>query len=265
MQKLYRQGDIELRKTTSIKFDSNADLHPKYDYYEIVKYFPNYCYGKDPKDPRFSNISASCLESKELCYTIAHVDIIRGMSKVCVLDVAERIRELTDTERYDFEDVIEYANAHISELAAAEGIIIKDPEFVAEYKHKIYNRNMNSCVEKFNFGKAIELLKEGKCVCREGWNSKNLFICKQIPCELNGNIIANIQSLPTDAKKILLARGTIDNVSKILLARGMVDNVSALKYTNQCLIINADGGRADSWACSVDDMFAEDWMLYTEN
>lgn len=109
---------------------------------------------------------------------------------------------------------------------------------------------MNSCVEKFNFGKAIELLKEGKCVCREGWNGKNLFICKQIPCELNGNIIANIQSLPADAKKILLARGT-------------VDNVSALKYTNQCLIINADG-RADSWVCSASDMFAEDWMLYTE-
>ena len=247
---LYRQGDIELRKTTAIKFDSNADLHSKYDYYEIVKYFPNYCYGKDPKDPRFSNVSASCLESKELCYTIARVDIIRDMSKVCVLDVAERTRELTDAERYDFEDVIEYANAHISELAAAESIIIKDPEFVTEYKHKIYNRNMNSCVEKFNFGKAIELLKEGKCVCREGWNSKNLFICKQIPCELNGNIIANIQSLPADAKKILLARGT-------------VDNVSALKYTNQCLIINADG-RADSWVCSASDMFAEDWMLYVE-
>lgn len=104
---LYRQGDIELRKTTSIKFDSNADLHSKYDYYEIVKYFPNYCYDKDPKDPRFSNISASCLESKELCYTIAHVDIIRDMSKVCVLGVAERTRELTSAERYDFEDVIE--------------------------------------------------------------------------------------------------------------------------------------------------------------
>lgn len=36
---LYRQGDIELRKTTAIKFDSNTDLHLKYDYYEIVKYF----------------------------------------------------------------------------------------------------------------------------------------------------------------------------------------------------------------------------------
>lgn len=225
MQKLYRHGNIELRKTTNI--------HLEYDYYEIVKYFPtDYQYGKDPK---------------ELCYTIAHVDIIRGMSKVRVLDVAERIRWLIGDELYDFENVIEYANAHVSELAAAEGIIIR--EFVPEYEHKIYNRNMNSCVEKFNFGKAIELLKEGKCVCREGWNGKNLFICKQIPCELNGNIIANIQSLPADAKKILLARGT-------------VDNVSALKYTNQCLIINADG-RADSWVCSISDMFAEDWMLYT--
>lgn len=227
MQKLYRQGKIELRKTTNI--------HLEHDYYEIVKYFTIYQYD---------------IGYKELCYTIAHVDIIRGMSKVCVLDVAERIKWLIGDELYDFENVIEYANEHISELAAAEGIIIRDPEFVTENEHKIYNRNMNSCVEKFDFGKAIELLKEGKCVYREGWNGKNLFICKQIPCELNGNIIANIQSLPADAKKILLARGT-------------ADNVSALKYTNQCLIINADG-RADSWVCSISDMFAEDWMLYTE-
>jgi hypothetical protein len=228
MQRLYRQGNIELRKTTN--------FHLGYDYYEIVKYFPNYRYSKDPK---------------ELCFTIAHVDIIRGMSKVRVLAVSDRIRQLIGDELYDFENVIEYADAHISELAAAEGIIIR--ELGPEYEHKIYetyNRNMNSCVEKFNFGTAIELLKEGKCVCREGWNGKNLFICKQIPCELHGNIIANIQSLPADAKKILLARGT-------------VDNVSALKYTNQCLIINADG-RADSWVCSISDMFAEDWMLYTE-
>lgn len=30
--------------------------------------------------------------------------------------------------------------------------------------------------DKFNFGKALELLKEGKKVCRAGWNSKGKYI-----------------------------------------------------------------------------------------
>lgn len=59
---------------------------------------------------------------------------------------------------------------------------------------------MNSCVEKFDFGKAIELLKEGKCVCREGWNSKNLFICKQILANLMGT------SLLTSRVSLLMLR-----------------------------------------------------------
>lgn len=102
--------------------------------------------------------------------------------------------------------------------------------------------------EKFDFGTAIKYLKEGKCLCREGWNGKNMFICKQIPCTLEGLIIEKIQSLPAQAKEILISRGTTEQAPK-------------LAYTNQCLIINADG-RADSWVCSISDMFAEDWMLY---
>jgi hypothetical protein len=101
--------------------------------------------------------------------------------------------------------------------------------------------------EKFDFGTAIKYLKEGKCLCREGWNGKNMFICKQIPCTLEGLVIDKIQSLPTSAKEILKNR----------------EGVPTISYTNQCLIVNKNG-RADSWVCSISDMFAEDWMLYNE-
>ena len=32
-----------------------------------------------------------------------------------------------------------------------------------------------------NFGKAFELLKEGRKVCRKGWNSKGIFVGLQSP------------------------------------------------------------------------------------
>lgn len=28
-----------------------------------------------------------------------------------------------------------------------------------------------------NFGKALEVLKEGKCISRNGWNGKNMHVC----------------------------------------------------------------------------------------
>ena len=95
-----------------------------------------------------------------------------------------------------------------------------------------------------NFGQAIEALKEGKAIQREGWNNKGLFVVKQVPAVIKANIIPNMQSLPQSAKNILISR-----------------EVPEIKYTNQMLIINPDG-RTDSWVPSSSDVFAEDWCIY---
>lgn len=95
-----------------------------------------------------------------------------------------------------------------------------------------------------NFGQAIEALKEGKLIQREGWNGKGMFIMKQIPAEILLETIPKMQSIQQSAKDKLLERGT------------------TLKYTNQMLIINLDG-RADSWVPSSSDVFAEDWLILT--
>lgn len=99
-------------------------------------------------------------------------------------------------------------------------------------------------MKKMNFGQAIEALKEGKAIQREGWNGKGLFVVKQVPAVIGANIIPNMQSLPQSAKNILMSR-----------------EVPEIKYTNQMLIINPDG-RADSWVPSSSDVFAEDWCIY---
>ena len=99
-------------------------------------------------------------------------------------------------------------------------------------------------MQKMNFGQAIEALKQGKAIQREGWNGKGLFVVKQVPAIIKANIIPNMQSLPQSAKNILMSR-----------------EVPEIKYTNQMLIINPDG-RADSWVPSSSDVFAEDWCIY---
>ena len=99
-------------------------------------------------------------------------------------------------------------------------------------------------MKKMNFGQAIEALKQGKAIQREGWNGKGLFVVKQVPAVIKANIIPNMQSLPQSAKNILMSR-----------------EVPEIKYTNQMLIINPDG-RADSWIPSSSDVFAEDWCIY---
>lgn len=36
-------------------------------------------------------------------------------------------------------------------------------------------------MQKFTFGNAIELLKTGHKVCREGWNGKGMWLALQVP------------------------------------------------------------------------------------
>ena len=98
-------------------------------------------------------------------------------------------------------------------------------------------------VGSVNFGGAIDLLKAGLAVRRKGWNGKGLFVVKQVPSHITGDIIPNMQSLPQSAKDL------------ILNGKGFID------YTSQCLIYNGNTGRADSWVPSISDVFADDWEL----
>ena len=94
-----------------------------------------------------------------------------------------------------------------------------------------------------NFGQAIEYLKDGLAVRREGWNGKGLMVFKQVPAHIESDVIPKMQSLPQSAKDL------------ILKGKGFID------YTSQCLIYNENTGRADSWIPSISDVFAEDWEI----
>lgn len=98
-------------------------------------------------------------------------------------------------------------------------------------------------IKRMSFGVAIQALKFGFAIRRTGWNGKGLLVVKQIPAHITEEIIPKMQSLPQSAKDLIM-RG-----------KKFID------YTSQCLIINENTGRADSWVPSVSDMFAEDWEI----
>lgn len=94
-----------------------------------------------------------------------------------------------------------------------------------------------------NFERALPLLKEGFAIRRSGWNGKGLMVFKQVPAHITSEIIPKMQSLPEEAKRLILAH------------TGFID------YTNQCLIYDSNIGEANSWVPSISDVFANDWEL----
>lgn len=130
---------------------------------------------------------------------------------------------------------------------------VEEDGYLVEYKDGYKSWSPKSVFDEayhevglLTFGGAIILLKAGLAVRRKGWNGKGLFIVKQVPSHITGEIIPNMQSLPQSAKDILMSREN-----------------PHIDYTNQMLIINPDG-RADSWVPSSSDVFAEDWEVVTE-
>lgn len=106
--------------------------------------------------------------------------------------------------------------------------------------------NNDPLLKQFDFGTAIKFLQAGGAIRRSGWNGKGLFVVKQVPSHITGDIIPKMQSLPQIAKDILMKREN-----------------HHIDYTNQMLIINPDG-RADSWVPSSSDIFANDWEVVLE-
>ncbi len=93
-----------------------------------------------------------------------------------------------------------------------------------------------------NFGQAIEALKEGKKVAREGWTGKGLFIFMQVPATITEDIIPKMQSLPQSVKDEFAKRG------------------GSISYSNQMALVNPNNS-INGWAPSSSDTLAEDWII----
>jgi hypothetical protein len=96
-----------------------------------------------------------------------------------------------------------------------------------------------------NFGQAIELLKQGKLVARNGWNGKGMFIFQRPADNLTVDFIVNkVKSLPQSLK---------DHYSA---TRNMEDTIHFNAYL--CMKA-ADNTIVNGWLASQTDMLANDW------
>lgn len=86
---------------------------------------------------------------------------------------------------------------------------------------------------KFNFSKALDLLKEGKRVAREGWNGKGLFV-------------------------YMVAGG--DYKVQMDSVKHLADENNCLHYEPYLAIKNVKG-TINTWVPSISDLMAEDWVL----
>jgi len=97
-------------------------------------------------------------------------------------------------------------------------------------------------VENQNFGQAIEALKEGKRVARQGWNGKGMFIFQQVPSEINEDIVPKMQSLPKTVKDEFAKRG------------------GSIRYKNQLAMVYPDN-TVYGWVASPSDVLENDWCI----
>lgn len=109
-----------------------------------------------------------------------------------------------------------------------------------------------------NFGDAIEALKQGKRVAREGWNGKGMFIFERPSDELEvGFIIDKVKSLPQSVKDYFAGNvntGATEETRQHLM-NGKV------KFGSYLCMYAADGSIVNGWLASQTDMLSEDWCI----
>lgn len=91
------------------------------------------------------------------------------------------------------------------------------------------------------FGQAIEAMKQGKMVSREGW-ALGAFIFMQVPSEVPAEVIPKMTSLPASVKAKVAGRGP-------------------LRYNNQIAFVGPDN-HVCGWSPSPSQALASDWIIH---
>lgn len=102
-----------------------------------------------------------------------------------------------------------------------------------------------------NFGEALELVKQGKLVTREGWNGKGMFIFQRPSDKLDISFaIDKVKSLPLSVKDYLQTQKDQGHYSE------------GIYFTPYLCMKNAQGEIMNGWAATQTDMLAEDWQEF---
>ena len=103
----------------------------------------------------------------------------------------------------------------------------------------------------FNYGHAVELLREGKLVARKNWSSKGVFIFMRPADQLKASFVTDtVKSLPAAYKEWV--RCHLSESDEIVFSRYL------------CLKA-ADNTIVNGWIASTTDILADDWYEIDPN
>lgn len=111
-----------------------------------------------------------------------------------------------------------------------------------------------------SIGDAVAALKDGKCVARQGWNGKGLFIFMQVPADISvQEVVPKMQSLPEEVKGVFAKR--FDKLNGPEMVSFEEDqNLRTIRYRNQLAMVYPDN-HIYGWVPSPSDVLSDDWGL----
>lgn len=105
-------------------------------------------------------------------------------------------------------------------------------------------------IEGLTFGGALAAVKEGKCISREGWNGKGMFVFMRPEDELQKMfLIEAVKSLPASVKNYFAS------------TTPATQKEEKVKFTAYLCMKAADDSIVNGWLASQTDMLAEDWCV----
>lgn len=122
--------------------------------------------------------------------------------------------------------LVEYQDGGKANMFGHTGYVSWSPKEQADYAY----RQINS----MTFGLAVEALKQGKAIRRDGWNDKGMFVYR---------VPGNAYVATTNAAKTYFGEG-------------------ALVPYNAYYALKGVDGRVSTWVPSINDVEAEDWSIY---
>lgn len=92
-----------------------------------------------------------------------------------------------------------------------------------------------------DFGKALQLLKDNRCVARSGWHGRGMCIFLRPGDDISPKIAAKIKTIPP------------------LISRAIAESNVTVSFTSYICMRLANGVIVNSWLPSQSDVLMHDW------
>jgi len=135
-----------------------------------------------------------------------------------------------------------------------EGYLVKYSDGYESWSPKEIFEEAYKETTGLTFGLAIEALKKGKMVARQGWNGKGMFIFMRPEDTLTTGIVAKVKSLPEEVKE-WIDKNVDDKVNQ------GESGLTPIKFTSYLCMKAADNTIVNGWLASQTDMLSEDWCI----